>query len=514
MTSIVQIGTHIPSAPGGLVFGVGSGGGGGGSFFADPFSAFANVIADTTFGGTAGATTTVSWNGGTISGPTYSTLQAAVNAAAAAGPGGSGRRVCGLLNQVWNVSASPISIPSTAAFSASLPFVMQGDPIATDTQMPNITGGGAGTTGIVIGDLLSGGGGPNNSNVLVRKWQITNFINAGTGVSGIHLASSGGGQYTGAIIEFCDINTFQATGSAGESGPVYCPSVGSTGTIEVRFCKLTNVQLPGGGINENHSCIGLYGGTVNIHHNYMAQAYNCIRFKVCNTNVPQGNIVTKNIIGDSQCGISTNNGGEGPSPNGMVVSNNLFWWQNLNNALWQSGSAAFNDFGSNTGSTTPTGTQFFNNTITVGWGASGGEGQFLNVATLICQVFNNITLGPTPIWTDEAGKNGSLATCDFNAYFVGSWIMNAEGSPQITITTFAGWQAAHTNNPSLTGLASNPDAHGLFIPSQGSPFNTIAGNFPNASTGDYSLAVGSPMIGAGQGGVNMGYIPTDCGPGW
>jgi hypothetical protein len=492
---------------------------GAGSFFGDPFAGFSNVIADTTFGGTAGATTTVGWNGGTISGPTYSTTQAAIAALLAAGPGGSGRRVCRLLGQSESVASTIINIPGStvaAGFTSSLPFVIQGDPIATQAQLPKLDGGGTARTAIMIGGQINEGGtnigGFNNTNVVIRKNEITNCATA-NGASGIHVSGVGGSAaFNGLIVEFNYIHLFRGSGSDGETGPIYCDTINSTENATVRFNKLADVQLPAGGINQNHSCVGLYGGIWQIFNNEMFTCTNGVRFKNCAPTIPNGSQVYNNSIHDVNTAWSPASGGEGPAVNQIPIFNNLFGWQNLNNAVFQSGSAVVNDFGAGGGTTTPLKTMFFNNTVTQGWG-SGGGGGFLNDVTQQCSFFNNIMLCPTPVTCSENGSAGSITFLDFNAYFVGNWIQNNEGTPQHTYTTFAAWQVAFTTN-AYHDLTANPDAHGLFIPNLSSPFNTIAGNFPNSASNDYTLAVGSPMIGAGQSGVNMGCNMSTVGPGW
>ncbi len=114
------------------------------------------------------------------------------------------------------------------------------------------------------------------------------------------------------------------------------------------------------------------------------------------------------------------------------------------------------------------------------------------------------------------GGAPGYTTLDYNSYWQPQW-WNYSSTGYESVTTFAAWQSSVTNNPTWLGLTANPDTHSLYVPNLSSPYNTLAGNFPNYSTPgvtQYALASGSPMSTAAQGGGAMGYDAANCGAGW
>jgi hypothetical protein len=322
----------------------------------------------------------------------------------------------------------------------------------------------------------------------------------------------------GVVIEYCWLYNFQASGSAGESGPVYFSTSGDTAQFTVQYNKLGITTTVGGaGTNENHSCVGLYGGAnLLIQNNEMSQCYQAVRFKVSSSQVPNGNRVINNYIHDCNNGITDANGGEGPGPNGLTVSNNVFGWQNLNNSLWiSSPNCAFNDFQASKGTTTSQNITFSNNTVgSVGWSYG-----MVNIQTEDMVLSGNVFLCGNPVCTGDTAAQGSgggggfVSSCDYNAYFSASNFSLAWENSSYNITSFAAWQSAYTTYPSVGTITANPDAHGKYIPNL-SGYTTIAANYPNYATDNYTLVSGSPLNTASSSGGAIGANMATVGPGW
>lgn len=497
-------------------------------FFADPFSSYtSNYIADTTFGGVNGTVTTVSWNGGTISGPTYSTAQAAITAGANHLVASSvPTRICFLANQTYTNTNIPLYINAQTGTVAtpSHPFVIQGDPAASASAMPIVNGGGNGEGGFAVGSAPSQsayGGGNDNRNTTIRKIEVTNFLSTTTGVYGLALGTNFGGRYDGFVMEFCKLHLFRysLTGGEGGAGPVYTFNPNVSDTFEIRYSKLyDNLGTDGTTGNRPFSAIETYGGTFNIHHNEIYGCATAFSGKVLTPTVPNGNF-HHNLVHD--CGnngsgvIEGEAGGEGPGFNGFYVHHNLFYWTHYNDTAFgtPANCTIYSDTGTNGNTTAPTDIRFYNNTFIQALGNSGNL-TLWNINTTATQFYNNVILGSSPIVTDESGHNGQVTFCDYNIYFnPTSYYLNLYGS-SFLFTSLAQWKLAHTNHPAATGLTADPDAHGIDINLLSAPWNTINANFPNNASNDYTIANGSPLKGAGQGGVDPGYTPTDVGPGW
>lgn len=496
-------------------------------FFVEPFSALDSYIADTTFGGTAGSTTTVSWNNGTISGPTYSTAQAAITAAATHLVSTSRQtRVCLLSGQTYTNTNMPLFINAqtgTVATAAN-PFVIQGDPAATASTMPIVNGGANGEGGFAIGSAPSGSAyanGNDNRNTLIRKVEVTNFSSTTTGVYGLALGTNFSGRYDGFVMEFCKLHLFRysLTGGEGGAGPVYTFNPNVSDTFEIRYSKLyDNLGTDGTTGNRPFSAIETYGGTFNIHHN---ETYGCptaFSGKVLTPTVPNGSY-HHNLVHD--CGangsgvIEGEAGGEGPGFNGFYVHHNLFYWTHYNDTAFgtPANCTIWGDSGTNGNTTAPTDVRWYNNTFVQALGNASNP-TWWNINTAAAQFYNNVLLGNSPIVVREDLHLGTCSFCDYNVYFNPTvFYLNLNGTPQ-SVGSFTAWKAAHTNNPGFAGLAADPDAHGINIGALSSSWNTIALNFPNNASNDYTIAGGSPLKGAGQGGVDPGYDPTDIGPGW
>lgn len=484
-------------------------------FFADPFSNYNSFIADTTFAGTNGTVTTVSWNNSTLTAPTYSTPQAAVNAAAAVN-GGGGQRVCNLTGQTWSLATqTPILIPALTGTSATNRFVIQGDPAATANTMPIWTGNGTEGYGLILGGAppFTGAAARNvsNTHVTLRKVEITNFVAVSNSVGAINLTQN---NYNDFVAEFCKLHLFRQVVGPGGGGPVYTNTPNDTAIFEIRYCKMyDNLMTDGTTQGRPFAAVETYGGQFNIHHNEGYAVNTFYAGKVLTPSSPNGNI-TKNLIHDIPDMIEFEAGGEGPGINVIVVNGNLFYWTHFNDAVFGTpgNATVYNDFGANGNTTAPTGMQFYSNTVDAAIGNSGNPA-FWNHTTTAVQSHDNIILGTTPLMVQSGGA-GTWTFIDRNFYFNPvTFYLNGSGSPA-SVGSFTAWQSAHTTFPTFGGLTANPDANGGNIGAFTAPFNTIAANFPNTASFDYTIAASSPLKGAGAGGSDPGYNPSDVGPGW
>lgn len=502
-------------------------GGGGTGFYADPFSSYTCYIADTTFAGTNGTSETVSWNGGTITCPAYKadangTFQPAINAAAAVN-GGASQRVCLLAGQTWTfVTDAAIKIPNLSGTSNTARFVIQGDPAATSSTMPIISGGGqpggAFTIGAGNSDPTYGpnyGWSATNSYVTIRKVEITDFVGSSTGQQlgfGILL---GNNNYNGFVVEYSKIHDLRFyQGGTGANSPVMTITPGDTATFEVRYNKLYDMVSISGAATVPFAAVETYGGVFSIHHNEVYEMPVLFAGKVLTPTSPNGSIY-KNLVHDVVDMIEFEAGGENTGINGISIYDNLFYWENLNNSVFGPASDAdvWNDFGANGNTTYPTNVQFYNNTIDANIGGAGSLA-FWNQVTSDIQGYNNIFLGGYPLAVQANSSMASFSSWDYNFYFNPQIFYLNEDSSPASVGSFTAWQSAHTTYPSFTGLSANPDTHGADISAFASGHNTILENFPNSGSYDYTIAAGSPLKGAGQGGVDPGYNPADVGPGW
>lgn len=568
-------------------------GGSGAGFYADPYASYAtSYIADTTFAGTAGTNTTVSWNGGTVTGPTYSTAQAAISAAAAhLVSAGTSTRVCLLAGQTYYPGASPLYIDSNtgAVATSTTPFVIQGDPAATEATMPAVSGNGSGEGAFAIGSAPAGSvyaGSNDNRNTTVRKVRVYNYNSSTKGTYAFALGMFNTGRYDGFVCEYCKLHQFRnsSTGGEGGGGPFYTFNPNTSDHFTIRYTKMfdnlvgsaygtasisgttltisatssgtfaagmsitgpdsaniaDNTYIVSGSgttftvnnsqtvastsitgattANKPFSAIETYGGTFDIHHNEIYRCPTAFSGKVMTPTSPNGNF-RNNLIydcGNSGSGIIEGEaGGEGPAWNGFYIYGNLFCWKNLANSIFGPASSqdVYNDTGTSGNTTAPTNLYFYNNTVSADFGSSGNLA-FSNVNTSVVKFHDNVFLPAYPLVVRENGDLGSYALCDYNVYYNPQiFYLNLYGTPQ-SVASFTAWQSANTTYPTFAGLAANPDTHGKDIFALSSPWNTIAANFPNYASYDYTIASGSPLKGAGTGGADPGYTPTDCGPGW
>lgn len=404
-----------------------------GPFYQDPYSAYTSVIASQTYTGTQGAVTTVQWNGGTLTAPTYGpdasgTMQPALTAAVGIN-GGAAVRVCVLAGQAWNFGTSTgCTLPATLSTTATNRFVIQGDPAATPSTMPTITV--AGTTAVGANAFWIGGKylgtAYSNPHVTVRKIRFTGFTNS-TGCAAVTAYgdqdSGSGGSNEDLEVCYCQADAFQCSGAQGESGLVYQTGRGGTQTGWVHHCKAFNIQTINGStdpVNENHAWVGTYGGVWIIEYNEFYGAYNGVRFKGCTSNIPNGNIVRYNYIHDCCIGISFQSGGGAPAPNGIEIYGNLLGWEHYNDAVYYDPTynshtilpIAFADVLGDV-NTFPQNNIFYNNTISEVWG-SGGYYAFDQLESGSTQFYNNLMLGAT-LCTGASKYQGQISASSLTA---------------------------------------------------------------------------------------------------
>lgn len=100
----------------------------------------------------------------------------------------------------------------------------------------------------------------------------------------------------------------------------------------------------------------------------------------------------------------------------------------------------------------------------------------------------------------DQGEPTLLTQCDHNAYTVFNGArMNTYGAADVTLN-FAAWKIRAAGNPSTLGVG-NPDANSFIA--------AAADMFVNVDSDDYRFKTGSPTIGTGIGGVNMGPYQTN-----
>ena len=375
----------------------------------DPFSSYTSYIADTSFAGTDGTVTTVSWNGATITGPTYKpdangTCLPACNAAAAVN-GGAGQRVCLLLNQVWAKEVAP---PGEGTGPSAL-FVIQGDPASTAATQPYIDGqntpsgyANANTTAIRLGAYISGGSPVSRSNKYVCIYNVgfKNFTDGTAGAAFITL-HNGGGNTDGAQVLYCNGNYIRGTGAGGENGAVVTTDHGDSSSLEIGYCTFYDCTQTSGVANYNCVLIGIYGTVPHIHHCRLYGSYSAFHIKFAPTVVPNGIVFERNIVSDCPGGMfSAEAGGEDVGYNGVEISNCLMVWTHFNDTLYGSpaDAAFYSDFGALSNTSAPLNVTIKNVTVSSDIGkASATYSALLNTVTGNVTVKDNVFLGANPI---------------------------------------------------------------------------------------------------------------------
>jgi hypothetical protein len=109
------------------------------------------------------------------------------------------------------------------------------------------------------------------------------------------------------------------------------------------------------------------------------------------------------------------------------------------------------------------------------------------------------------------GYANSVAQSDYNSIYTGSgvnYFWQRFGTGTTSWSSQSTWQSGAPGV--VTGISSTPDTHSQ-------TFASILTNFPNSGSGGiagWGLASGSSLKGTGLGGIDPGYNPANCGPGW
>jgi hypothetical protein len=465
----------------------------GSGFFDDPYSAYPTRLVDGTIASdvAGGTTLTRTWNGVSGTYQVYKSIEFGVADWLTASP-----RRLGVLATAVYTPAAGIYMPN-AGTSDSSRIIIQGDPAATATALPQVFGTN-GFVGFSCGSSVSGSASGTQGTarfVTFRKLEIGNIAAGSNGNSCI----TGGGNFPcdGLVVEYCYLH--DAVGTVNNTGGVRVDGVGSAtynpGAI-IRYNKFANFNQAGGSRDLNVNCVNSFGAAfVQVYNNSMTNADNGVFIKRPSmTLAPNGWTIRNNVIWNvGQAAIWFSYSGAGHDPfehNGHRVYQNLIYTCPNGMYIDDNGNTAQNtDF------------IYYQNTAgeDVGNAIYGGN-------MTAWQIHSNVSLAKTQhVATVKADAATQVTFCDYNRYLNSgsslAWELERYGT-NTTFSTLASWQNAHTSNASLGDLTANPDAHAAYC---------LLTDFPNHATRDYTYANG---VGQGYGGINIGYDPTNIGPGW
>lgn len=459
-----------------------------GQFFADPYSAYPTRLVDGTIasdvaGGTA---LTRTWNNTSASYQVYKTISFGISDWLA---GGSGRRL-GLMQQTYSQSAALV-LPN-AGTSDIARCIIQGDPAAVASAIPKIPFSGG--FGFTIGNDNNG---LTNTAPYVTFRKLDISTDNITSVSPVNAGPDH--DYSGLVIEYCAIH--DAIEFGGDNvGAIRVDGAVTGPTAIIRYCKLYNITTDGiVGRNLNCSCVDSFSAdTVQVYNCLMYNANNGVFVKRPGAANPNGWTIRNNIIRNVANGVWLSHSGANdvnPHRTPLIYQNLIYTLDVTGNALEVDGNSC---------TLQSTGLQFYQNTI-----AEDDQGGCDIGNMTSAQLHSNVFLSSAShIQTHVDSAATSLTTCDYNRFLaIGAaheWELQRNGSspPPVSFTSLASWQAAHTNNPTYGDLTADPDAHSAVC---------VLTDFPNRAARDYTYANG---VGQGQGGINIGYDPTNIGPGW
>jgi hypothetical protein len=480
---------------------------GGGAFFSDPYSNYPTRLIDPINGSdvVGGTAFTQSWNGINQSWQTYQTLQYGINDYFI----NAGVRLGLLVNTSYpvNDANNPITFPNcTIGTLGPTAFrILMGDPSANQAQMATIDG-----SGITLArkSMLSPGASFTAPYSIFRKIQIQNNVHGGTGIVLVAGCNH-------SIVEFCHIHDM--TNDANDNNAGVYLSGASDGCI-IRYNKMhdNRESQASGAPYQGGWCIESYFSTNTVIQNN--ELYNA-GAGIFNKGAPASGswLITRNVIRDMSNAIVTLNtqggiyyGEQNASDSGSVgdvISYNLFY--NCQGAgMWQ---VAQDKTAQNTGFLV------FNNTV-----AQDCNGGFTSTNSQTLSFYNNIVIPATglTIAYKQLGPNSvTFSACDYNFYFgTEKWEYDRFGPSDTTISTFSSgaagnkWITVHTDHPTFTWLTFDPDGHGAELASFVNGPSDV--NFVDPASRNYTLKNSSLLKGAGQGGIDPGYDPSNIGPGW
>lgn len=450
-------------------------------YYADPYSTYTTYWVDPLNGNDA--------NPGTSQASAKQTLAAGV---ALLTVGGS--RLIVLPTAVLNVSSN-LTFPAATGTSASARIVVQGLPSASTSPQ------------VVLAQNVEWIVNMNAARdyVVLRKLNVSGSgtqASPGTGAVGL-IRWYPDYPCQSPLVQYCELHN-QVSQDITAGIRIEGAHVGA----EFSYNKIHDLANTA---NTRNGCgiISYKTASVWVHHN---EIYNCsalIYDKQCAATSPNGWTIEHNSLHNwsdtavlhSEAGSSDPNGFSGP-----IVQYNLFY-----------GGAGASNFacGQENQENLAQSTNF-----TLRWNTFAEDTPYaiLFRAMTAITVHSNVIMATNEkVELDDAysprGWTNSITQWDYNAYLTGSgdqwWLGRypASGQPAAyEATSLAQWQTAFSVGGRYE-LTANPDTHAT-------SFTSVATNFPNYASRDYTLASGSPLKGTGLGGSDPGYNPSDIGPGW
>jgi hypothetical protein len=358
------------------------------------------------------------------------------------------------------VNGNGVAVHTTSGAGRIIQFV--GFP-STDTGGSSNS---AGYTGIVVQNCevynmnpwpTGAGGWPGGNYALISFSSTQNAVLQNCYLHDITLGSTCSAQHVGASYEISCANTLYKYNTIAN-----CPDCsgfwskfGSTGSIAqnnyfYNVCTSTSGTLSGAGaVGDLCSVLNHWDGT-------QAQP---------NTG-PSGSNVTQYIHHNIFDGCGRILEGEAGSPFGIAQPTNVY-----SNTVYDTLSASCE--GWMTGSNSGAQVQFYNNIYMTTNGSGGGvQGKIVLTLSLVSNLNNNCYYS----------VNGSYA---------GFW----DAFPGATYTTFASWKAK------ANSVVAGSESNSLNVNPQ---FSLPGGYAAGGGAAQFQLSAGSPCVGTGSGGVNMG----------
>jgi hypothetical protein len=396
------------------------------------------------------------------------------------------------------------------------------------------------TSAVVIG--AKGGYGAADlqiANVTMRKLDIGNGL---ADMVYCYFGAGGTGTSSNVVAEYCDFHDiYYPPAHPSGTGGFGCPNNETANYLTLRNCKFRNIGLRVGytnwadtdGTHYSGNCVGFetYGSRNvtfqnNLFENISGIGGIFLKLAGYHPNNCDNWTVANNIFKRCMCGFAY----FGASGNSIDPASNVSFTGNLFHTAHPNGSNSVG-FGGSTTSGQPRGSnvEFSNNTV-----AEDMHGSFGWLGATDVRVKDNVILGLIGRQTKDgvavANEIVNFSYFDHNFYgsasnAANSWELSWNDAlylPGYTYASFDQWKVAYsspvgrlapTPPPELASVG-DPDQNGGSILQLTAPFNTVAYNFPNMGTRDYTLRAGSPLLTRSSTGGRVGYDPTNCGPGW